>query len=467
MNNKKIISTILSALILFSLTGCGRNENKKLEQIKGQNVSVYTANIAPIESTVTYTGEIKASQSVSITSRISAKANSVYFKEGDYVNAGDVLLRLDDTDVLLAYRQAEASYNSATAAYNMTVNSNTKQAEAGAQQAYESAQLAYDAALSAYNREKALYDNNTTVITAKNALTTAETNLQNTQRLFDMGAASQLELDTAKNNVENAKAAYDSASAGAKAQLDAAETNLKNAENALENAKENIELTAVASQEGIASSKAAVQTAKTALEVAENNLNSAVITAPISGAIASSNAHAGQMVAAGTEVFSIKQSDYVDAEISVTEAVIPHIYVGTPAKISISSVGLEGKEGTVTLVNPVKNPQTGMYTVKVSIDNSDKSIHIGMFADITLVTQANESAIIIPTEAIIQDGNEYYVYVAKDNVAQKRIVDIGIQNVLHTQILSGISDGELVVVEGKEYLSETNNELNITSYEEA
>lgn len=465
--NKKILASALAVVMTVSLAGCGKNKEDNKNADRGQNVSVYAANIAPIQSTVTYTGEIKASQSVSLVSKVSAKAQQVYFKDGDHVQAGAVLARLDDTDARLAYDQAKASYNSAKAAYSMTANSTTKQAEAGARQAYESAKIAYDAALSAYNREKTLYDNNTTVITAKNALNTAQRNLENTQRLYDIGAASQMELDTAKNNAENAKAAYDSATIGARAQLEAAEINLRNATNTLRNAEENLNLTAISSKESIASAQASVQTAEAALAIAENNLSSTVITAPISGIIASSNAHVGQMVAAGTEVFSIKQSDSVDAEISVTEEVIPYIYVGTEAKISVGSVGIKDKAGTVTLVNPIKNAQTGMYTVKVSIDNQDGAINVGMFADIVLVTEQCEATVVIPSDAIMQDGEEQYVFVAMDGIADKRIIEPGIQNPEFTEILTGVSYGEYVVVEGKEYISETNNKLNITSYEEA
>ncbi len=464
--NRKIISIITITAMLSCVAGCGKKDIKKDAETKGQNVTVYTANVSPIESNVTYTGEIKASESVSLVSKLSAKALNVYVKEGDYVEKGTVLARLDDTDAQLAYSQAAAGYNSAKAAHSMTVNSSIKQAEAGARQALESAQLAYESALNTYNREKNLYDNNTTVITAKNALQTAQTNLENTQRLFDMGAASQVELDNAKNAAENAKAAFDTAAAGAKAQLDGAEINLKNAENALANAKDNINLTAVASRESAATAEASVQTAHAALAIAENNVKNAVITAPISGTIASCNAHEGQMVAAGTEVFSIKQSNYVDAEIAVTESVIPYIYEGTPATISVGSVGIKNKPATVTVVNPVKNLQTGMFTVKVSIDNTDGAIKVGMFADITLVTRQCEAAIIIPAEAIIRDGAEAYVYVSMNSVAEKRIVETGIENPEFTEILSGVSDGELVVVSGKEYISETNNKLNITSYEE-
>lgn len=516
--NKKIICIMLSAISAVTFTSCGKKPPmEEKEEQTGQNVTVYTAGIEPISSSVTYTGEIKASESVSVSSKVSAKAKTVFYNEGDYVKAGAVLAKLDDTDVALSLKQAEAGYNSAVANYNMVVNSSTKQATVSAQQNLNSAQLAYDTALSnynrekelyeqnsaiklaeqsyndavaAYNRQKELYDNNTSIISAQNALTTAQQNYDRTKQLFDMGAASQVELDTAKNSMENAKAALDSASSGAASQLDSvysamksaeenykttkisastafenAENSLKNAENALKNAKENIELTKVSTKESISTASASVQSSKATLDTARNTMNNTAITAPIDGYIASKNINVGQMVAQGTEIFSIKNSDTVDAEISVTEAVIPYISVGTPAKVSIKSADIEEKSGTVTLVNSVKNQTTGMYTVRVSIPNPGSEIKVGMFADISLTLQQSSGSVVIPSDSLLQENDEMYVYIANGNTAEKRVVYLGIQNSDYSEVLSGVEEGESIVVSGKEYISESNNELNITSKE--
>jgi len=520
MRMKKIMSVMLAVACALSFAGCGKKKEEvnKTEKTNAQNVTVYTAKASDIASTVSYTGEVKAAESVSVSAKVGAKALKVNYKDGDYVKKGATLLVLDSTDIKLAYNQAEAGYNSAVASYNMVVNSTTKQAIAGAKQALEGAQLAYDSAKDAFEREKALleqnsnvklaeqsfndaktnyerqkelYDNNTTIISAQNAVSTSEENLKRTQQLFDMGAASQIELDTAKTTLENAKAALETASTSAKAQLDAAESGmksaeenlesikisasagydaaenaLKNAENAVENASENVKLTEISAKESIATAEASVASAKASLATAKNSLNNTSVTAPISGYIASKNVNVGQMVSPGVELFSIKDSSSVDAEIEVTESVIPFINVGTPAKISIKSASIDNKEGTVTQVNSIKNAANGMYTVRVSIENQKNEIKVGMFADIELTTEQSNGCVIIPSDSIMQSGEEMYVFVAKGKKAERRTVEIGIRNSDFTEILAGVSVGEDVVVSGKEYLSEKNNELNITSKEE-
>ncbi len=459
--NKKLISIILVASTVLTLAACGKGYDKPQSVEKGENVTVFQAEVSPINKTVTYTGEIGASESVSVISKLSAKAVQVYYNEGDYVNAGEVVARLDGTDAELALDQARAGYNSAVAAYNMTVNSTTKQASAGARQAYNSSKLAYETAITTYNREKQLYDNNTSLVAAKNALATAEKNYEDTKRLFDMGAVSRFELDNAKNSAENAKAAYDSASAGAAAQLSAAETNLKNAENALKNAEENLLLTDISATESIATGKASVESARAALAIAENNLSNTVIKAPISGHIGSMNIHTGQLVPQGSELFSVKNADSVDAEIAVTESVIPYLKEGDEAKIEIEAVNIS-VTGRITVANPVKNPQTGMYMVKVSIENLDGRIKVGMFADITITTQKSDNSLVIMSDAVMRDGDEAYVFAVNGNIAEKRIITTGIEAPVYTEVLSGLEEGEKVVVDGKEFLSETNNIINIT-----
>lgn len=512
---KKYTSIITALILMLSLTSCGKKqtENAAEETQTGVNVEVFTAQKENISSTVTYTGEIKAGSSVQVTSKVSAKAVSVKVKEGDYVKAGQLLASLDKTDLELTYKQAEASYNSALANLNMTKNSTAQRNSTQAEQNAASAKTNYESALTAYNRElalyeqnsvvtlaeqayndavtayeraKTLYDNDTNLISAKNAYQTAKDNYERSEGLYSQGAISKVELDNARTTMENAQAALSSAENSnkaaldnarsavvnaeenlkkakttASASLDAAKASLENAKNALDSANENIGITARTNEDSIKTAEASVQSAKAGLDIAKNNLSNTSITAPIAGYISSKAVNAGQMVSPGVELFSIKNSNTVDAEINVTESVIPNIHDGTRASVSVKSAGISDIDGTVTLVNPVKDERTGMYTVRVSIDNTAGTLKVGMFADITLETNSESGAVVIPSEAVMQSGEELYVYIANGTKAEKRIVLTGIENNDMIQITDGIYEGEKVIVSGKDYLSETNNEIII------
>lgn len=520
MTNKQIFALISAMCLSLSAAGCGKKEKPAKDDIKtanATNVMVYEVGAERIENSVSYTGELKTADSTAAVSKVNAKVVKVNVKEGDYVKSGTVLAELDDTDIKSAYQTALANFNSAQASYNSIVNSSTKQAMTTAKNALESAQLAYNQALETYNREKALYEsgstlklaqqayddalakynreremynNDTSLVSARNNLANAQTALENTKALYEIGAASKTEYDNAVTNVENMRAnlttleaqrqtSYDSAYSAmvnaeenlTKARLnesasyDAAKNALDKAASALSQAKENINLTAVSNNSSITTASASLSSAKTALETAKNNLNNTKIKSVSSGYVASKSVEVGQMAAAGTPLFTIKNTNTLVAEIEITESVIPFVSEGTKAVVNVSSVGIEEMDGTVTLVNPVKNEQSGMYKVQVAVENKDSKLKIGMFAEVVLVTSAAEDAIVIPTDAILIEGEKNYVYVAMPDgkTAEKREVVVGIESDSTSEIISGIELGDKVIISGHDYLSEENNEINIVT----
>lgn len=470
MKKRVICLTAAVSMLAISLSGCGKKPPETSAEVStGTNVSVYTAKNSGIQNTVTYTGEIKPSDSASVSAKVSGTAKTVNVELGKYVRAGDVLLTIDSTDYQLQYNQALASYNSAKASYNSTVGGQQQQNVNNLRDAITNAENEYNNALSNYNREKTLYDNNTNLISAKNAYEDAKNNYERTKSLYALGAVSETALDSARIACENAEAAVTSTENNLKSGIESAKSRLDSAEVNLASAKQTYELTVnVTNPETEATAKAQVESAKAALDLAKNNLNNTTITAPISGYISSKSISKGEIVSQGRELFSISSTDTVEGEISVTESIIPYIQIGTPASISVKSAGVEQISGSVSLVNTVKSDTTGLYTVRVSIPNSDHALKSGMFADITLVTEVDDNALTVPATSLIQEGEDFYVYVVDEDsmTAEKRIVTTGITNGESMEIKSGLSSGEVVVVSGKEYLSEKNNAVNITSREE-
>lgn len=396
---KKIVSFItILCMCSVIFSGCGKKEEAVKTSSTATNVTVHKVALSDINSEVNYTGEIKATEESDIAPKISATIKAINNDIGDYVFAGDVLAVLDDTDYRLAYNQALAAYNSAVSSLKQMTNQ--------IETAVASAQIEYDNALSNYNRQKSLYD---------------------------AGAISKVALESA-------------------------ETRLNNAKLNLNSAKSNYETTINSSQ---ASAKAAVDSAKATLDSATNNLNNTMIIAPISGYVASKNGNIGQIAPAGSPMFSIKSTEIVNVEISVTESVIPYITTDTKAVVTVDTANIDNIEGVVSAVNTVKNPQTGLYTVRIRIDNKDDKIKIGMMANVILQTQSTQGAIIIPSDSILQNDDGYYVYVVNGNTAEKRIVTTGISNNDFTEVTSGLSADEIVVVSGKEYISDKNNTVNI------
>ncbi len=461
--NKNILKTFVCLSLCVSLlSACSSGKNNKEAVTTATNVSVYETKKTDIASTVSYAGTLEAAESVSISAKVGANALSVPVAEGDYVNAGDVLLEMDKTDLQNAYRQAQASYNSALAGYNSVVNSSTVQAASQVNQALLSAQTAYDQAKANYDREKSLFDNASNIKLATQGYDDAKSNYDRIKQLFDMGGASQVELDSAYSALVNAEENLKTVKTTQSAALDAAAAALTNAENNLKTAKQNIGLTETSNKSSVETASASLQSAKTALDIASNNLANATIRTPISGYVSKCNVSRGQLVSPGIEIFVITNSNLVDAEINVTESVIPYMEVGGEATVSIPSAKKEGIKGTVTAVNPVKDPMTGMYNIKISIDNTDGELKVGMLCDVDLVLSKLSDIIKVPSEALIVSGDEYFVYIAEGDKAKKVKVTIGIADEEYTEIISGVANGDSVIVAGKDYLSEKNNDIRVT-----
>jgi len=425
---KKSITLSLAVLLLAGLYGCGNDEPEKKEETEeATNVTVYKVTTENINSASSYTGEIVASETTAVSAQVSGAATAIYVKEGDYVSAGQPLLSIDSTTYQLAYNQALAAYNSAVAgkksaeaSYNSATGGSSQQSLNQLESAMNGAKLAYDNALDMYNKQKTL---------------------------FDMGAISQVEFNSHKTNLDNTKLNYESA-----------KKNYELMKNVVMGETEN------SARAGVETAGAAVEQANAALDIARNNLSNCTVSAPISGYVSSKSANRGQMVGAGSVIFTIADTSSVEVQINVTDSVISILKPGTPAKVTVSGAETDEIGGSVSLINPVKNPQTGLYTVRISIPNENGALKVGMIAKLSLITENSENTLTVPSSALLQsDDDGYYLYVAIDGNAEKRIVETGISNDEFTEILSGVSEGEAVIVKGKEYITKDNSAVKIVT----
>ena len=430
MNNlKKIMAlTVSAAFATAALAGCSGNsaeyEDATDATEAGINVTVASAQKRDIETTVTYTGEMVAGEIAYVTGKASAKVESINADLGDWVDKGDVLVRLDDSDYAFQLSQAKAAYNQADAAYKSAVVARdnvdgvNKQAELQLSQAVNASQIAYNDAKLNYERQSELYKK---------------------------GSVSLVAFESAKSAYENASLAYESAKANYDINITIlADGNKKSADSA------------------VATAKAARDSALLAVEQAESFMDNTVISAPISGYISGKNVALGQFASAGMALFTISDTRSLEIEIKVTEAVVSHLEVGGKATVSVPSANVLDADGRVCLINPVKDAMSGMYIVRVSVPNEDNVLKVGMFADVTLTTtEGAEDALCIPTRAIVQTEEGNYVFVLNGNLAEKVWVECGAEDGEFTSITEGLEEGDVVVCDGKDYISEENNAVNI------
>lgn len=372
-------AAILSALLILSLTACGGNgQDLPAEESPdpGIAVQVQTAASDTIATENKVSGKISADNEYTILIASAAKCTAVYAKAGDQVEAGDILCTLDLGSAL-------SSYNAARISYNSTVQS--------------------------YNDQKAVLDRQVQL---------ALDNASNTKALFDIGAASQLEVDQAELN-------YQSAVAGRNATLSQLEAGIQNARSGYEQLD-------------------------TALEDVDASGN---VIAPISGTLATFAAVENSFISNTMPLAVIDGPEQMKVSVSVSEALVPKLTPGDEADVYVSSVE---KEFTAVIrsVERAASMQTQLYTVVLTVPADVGGLMNGMFADVTFRTDVSQNAIVIPTEAILNDGETQYVFVVEDGAARYTEVSTGLAGSGVTEILSGLSAGQTIVTVGQEYLTD-------------
>lgn len=495
--NKKIISVITAFSLAIGFCGCGKSKDVPAEAgVVATNVEVAEATIGSIESTVTYNGSVKSVSTGSVAPKASGAVTAIYVQVGDKVKAGQVLMTIDETSYKHSLSQAQAAYAQAEAGYSQAQASlaQTESSRKSAEAAYAQAQAGYNQALAAYDSAVAAYENvkngstvqteiniNQSVSTAQSAYDTALDNYNRQKALFDIGAISQVALDSAKTSLDNALVALNTAKqnaevtssvtvpqsiAGAEAGVNQARAALQQAEAGKMQAQAGIDQANFAVGQinaTIEQAKAGMEQAKVAVNMAKDSLANCKVKAPISGYIASKNVVIGQTAAQGVEAFSVKNPDLLEVEINVTEAVIGSLEVGTKAVVTVKSAGDEQIEGNVSALGETKDAVTGLYLVKVSVPSAGGAVKDGMIAATLLTTGSVENAVIIPQDSVFVSDEETYVYVAEGDIAVKKTITTGMSDEEHIEVLTGLTAGEKVITEGREFLSEKNNAIKIVS----
>lgn len=193
--------------------------------------------------------------------------------------------------------------------------------------------------------------------------------------------------------------------------------------------------------------------AENAAAIARRAVGDARIYSPISGVVSEKLAEVGQTVAPGVPVVKIVSIGDVKVSISVPEAEIGVMKVGTKAEITAKSVESGTLEGTLTEQGVEANPLSRTYDVKFKVGNASGMLRPGMLCDVTVASpEASEvqpAKIILPAKAVLLSAdNKHFVWLAKGGKAQQQFVETGTLLPEGVEIIGGIAPGDSVIVAG-------------------
>lgn len=204
--------------------------------------------------------------------------------------------------------------------------------------------------------------------------------------------------------------------------------------------------------------RAQVQQMEVALAQAETNLAYSYIRAPFAGYVAERNLDLGSYVSgttAGTSTISrgiltLHEIQTVRILIEVVEKDIPLIQAGQKVEVRAEAYPNRIFEGTVTRIVQALNRATRTMTIEVDLPNKDHVLKGGMFARVEVLVGAHRNAIQIPLDAVSRLEDSQYVYIVREEKAQRVPVEIGVRDENRVEVTKGLEGSEQVIVSGKD-----------------
>jgi multidrug efflux pump subunit AcrA (membrane-fusion protein) len=185
------------------------------------------------------------------------------------------------------------------------------------------------------------------------------------------------------------------------------------------------------------------------------NFTNSPVYSPISGTVTAFSGNEGSTVAAQSPIATIGDLTNLQVRTYISERKISMIALGMPAELTFEAYPGEVFQARVTEISPVVDPSSRSMEIKLSLSGRNSRIKSGMFAKIKITTSVKDSVVKIPTDCISERYDEQFVYVVNENnTAEKRIIVPGISVGDVTEILSGISADENVVIQGQSLLED-------------
>ena len=175
------------------------------------------------------------------------------------------------------------------------------------------------------------------------------------------------------------------------------------------------------------------------------------ITAPFDGTVGERPVSPGQVISPNTTLTWLVALDVVNVEFNVPERFLSVCRTGQTIQVKVAAYPEQTFSGSVFFVAPYVDTELRTTLIKAAVPNPEGLLKPGMFATLDLTLTIRDQAIVIPEPALFRtlDGGRAMVYVIDDNnLAQFRTVTVGERKTRKVEITQGLSEGEMVIVEG-------------------
>jgi HlyD family secretion protein len=521
-----LAAVVLAIIVVWAAVGKVRSARTNEPVIETEK-----AARGRIVSTVSASGILQPLTTIDIKSNAGGRVDTLSVDVGSVVKTGQVIARIDPTDTLTVLSQAEADLLAARAKVGQARESmalESQQSAAGIRQArsnYEAARVRLQQAEAqaeaqpsitkfAIAQAEAGYRSAQETLRqlksagvpqgtaqiraaynqAKASLDKAKRNYDRQKNLFDKGFipastldSATLDYETAKADMDMAKARMSTAGDDYDAQVRAAQARLDQAKASFENAKANSVQDKIRNQD-VAAAKAALRQAKASLDSALANsrqisikaadiqsagaqvvrnkasvdnariqLNYTTVTAPRDGIILQKYVEAGTIVTsgkssfagtgAGTSIVQLGDLSKMYVLASVDETDIAQVRLGQTVDVQIDAYPEQRFTGKVTKIDPqtVTDQNVTTIPVKVQVVNASPTLKPGMNATCNFIVEKRDNVLLVPVEAVKERSGRHFITVLQGGKQVVRPVKTGLEGDETVEITAGLREGELVV----------------------
>ncbi|MBM4159199.1 MAG: efflux RND transporter periplasmic adaptor subunit [Ignavibacteria bacterium] len=210
----------------------------------------------------------------------------------------------------------------------------------------------------------------------------------------------------------------------------------------------------VATEQEYTNSKLQMEIAEKSVEVLKVRLKNGYIQSPINGVVEAKYMNKGEMTGPGSPILSVVDISRVKVEAGIPEKYLTQVEMGRDVKIRFDVLPGEEYDGKISYISPTINPQTRTFDIEVILINYNRTLKPEMSAKINISTMNINEAVILQQDLIIDNVEEKYVFVLENDIARKKILNLGGRNGNNVLIENGLQKGDKLIYIGFQGLSD-------------
>ncbi|AOY76334.1 efflux RND transporter periplasmic adaptor subunit [Clostridium formicaceticum] len=204
-------------------------------------------------------------------------------------------------------------------------------------------------------------------------------------------------------------------------------------------------------ENSLLTAEAQLEQARTVYATTLEGLQEMEYYAPIEGTVTQNNLQKNQMLLNAQPALVISDTRQLKIDLYVSQNLYHSFYTG---KEVLLQIGDNEATGRVAIVNEVADLRSNLHYIQIIVDNLAEQLLAGSFCKISLQRQKKDSVSVIPKKAVFFEENEPKVYVITDQQAVKKEVQLGIDAGDLVEVISGVEEGDEIIVKGQHYIDE-------------